>query len=152
MKLRVPAGCDAVSHRGRLLRIGADRSIEVDDADWVDLLTHGFSPWSALPTAADLSPQSPEDSVDQVMNATLKKLQRNCAEPVCAKPLSPDEPLLDSEAKIAARSMASSNPEIGTVSKLKRCELFALLRSKGVSVSLPVTNNTLRALARHALG
>ncbi len=37
------------------------------------------------------------------------------------------------------------------IAELNRSGLFALLRSKGVSVALPITNNALRAAARKAL-
>jgi hypothetical protein len=40
----------------------------------------------------------------------------------------------------------------GGIEGLSRKELFALLRAKGVSVTLPITNNELRAAARQSLG
>ncbi len=36
----------------------------------------------------------------------------------------------------------------GRIDRLKRNELFALLKANGVSVSLPITNESLRALAQ----
>jgi hypothetical protein len=152
MKLRVPDDCGAVSHRGHSLQIGADRSIEVDDDDWEILLTHRFRPWSGGPAVADLPPLSRDELVKQVMNPTLRTLQASAAEHVRAKPLAPEETLLPCDGKIGARSKAPSDVGIEAISELKRPELFALLRSKSVSVSLPVTNEKLRALARRALG
>jgi len=54
-------------------------------------------------------------------------------------------------------SLPSPKPiihEIGPdgIEVLSRKELFAFLRAKGVSISLPVTNNELRAAARQSLG
>jgi hypothetical protein len=43
------------------------------------------------------------------------------------------------------------NPESNEVANLSRNELFAFLRRRGVSVSLPITNESLRAAARAAL-
>jgi len=45
----------------------------------------------------------------------------------------------------------SSPAEIDPVATLNRSGLFALLRSKGVPVTLPITNEELRAAAREAL-
>lgn len=45
-------------------------------------------------------------------------------------------------------------PDTGTdgIEALSRKELFAFLRAKGVTVSLPITNNELRAAVRQSLG
>jgi hypothetical protein len=40
----------------------------------------------------------------------------------------------------------------GEIETLSRKELFAFLRAKGISISLPVTNNELRAAVRQSLG
>ncbi len=51
-------------------------------------------------------------------------------------------------------SAEPSIPDTGTdgIDALSRKELFAFLRAKGVSVSLPITNNELRAAVRQSLG
>lgn len=47
-------------------------------------------------------------------------------------------------------SPQSSDERERDLSTLKRPALFAYLRAKGISVSLPVTNDELRAMARRA--
>jgi hypothetical protein len=56
-----------------------------------------------------------------------------------------------------AGSLPSAKPviqEIGSdeVGALSRKELFAFLRAKGISISLPATNTELRAAVRQSLG
>jgi hypothetical protein len=45
----------------------------------------------------------------------------------------------------------SSNIKSDELTLLNRPGLFALLKAKGISVSLPITNEELRAMARDAL-
>jgi hypothetical protein len=42
-------------------------------------------------------------------------------------------------------------PQVDDIDRLNRRGLFALLKARGVSVCLPVTNDELRALARRAM-
>lgn len=52
----------------------------------------------------------------------------------------------------AAPNMAAAESCVEGISGLNRPALFAFLKSKGVSVSLPITNRELRVLAGRALG
>jgi hypothetical protein len=61
------------------------------------------------------------------------------------------------KSKTSEPSSPSAKPviqEIGLdeIETLSRKELFAFLRAKGISISLPVTNNELRAVVRRSLG
>lgn len=153
MKLRVPKGCGAVSHRGQQLEIAADGSIKVDDGDWVIFSTHGFRPWTEPPPAsADFAAMTRDELVMQAMNTTLKTLKGIGTEDIRARLLAVEDAVLPFETENAPTSKAASDVDVETISTLNRHELFAFLRAKGVSVSLPITNEELRAMARRAFG
>jgi hypothetical protein len=63
MKLRVPEGCEAISHLGRSLDIAEDNSIEMDDAEWSALLAHGFRPWADRKEAPDIERMTREELI-----------------------------------------------------------------------------------------
>jgi hypothetical protein len=59
MKLRAPEGCTSMSHAGRLYEVAADGSIEVGQADSLDVFhSHGFTDWVEPPAAPP--PAAPE--------------------------------------------------------------------------------------------
>ncbi len=150
MKLRIPDGCGAVSHLGQSLEIAEDQSIEVDDAAWPVLSAHGFRPWEDQPEA-EISEMTREQLVTAVMNATAKALRTIGTEEIRARLIAfeASAPSLDESAD-AAQPTTSIDAE--ALSALNRNELFAFLKGKGVAVSLPITKEGLRALARQTLG
>lgn len=152
MKLRVPDGCDAVSHQGQLLEVAEDGSIDVDDDDWVILSSHGFRPWSEEHAALEIAAMTREGLVMRVMNATLKTLQGLGTEDIRARLLAAEDSVGPSEIESVVTSKTPSDIDGEAISAFNRYELFAFLRAKGVSVSLPITNDELRAVARRALG
>jgi hypothetical protein len=148
MKLRVPEGCGAISHLGRSLDIAEDNSIEVDDAEWAAFLAHGFRPWADWREAPDAERMTREELIAEAMDATLKALQAMGTEDIRAR-------LIASEAAAPvdqSLDAAAVNADAELISTLNRQGLFAFLRNKAVSVSLPVTNEALRGLARQAIG
>ena len=148
MKLRVPEGCGAISHLGPSLEITEDNSIEVEDDQWATFMAHGFRPWADCRDAPDAERMTREELIAEAMDATLKALQAMGTEDIRAR-------LLASAASAPAeQSLVAPIVDVDAecVSTLNRQGLFAFLRNKGVSVSLPVTNDALRALARQAIG
>ncbi len=107
MRLRVPSGCGAISHAGRVVEIGADRCVDVDADAGNALLAHGFIRLS------DVS----------------------------------DEPQIKVQSRLSI-SMQGSDELRNEIERLNRPALFAYLKAKGIRVSLPVTNEELRAMAR----
>ncbi len=149
MKLRIPEGCGAVSHLGRILDFGEDNSIEVDDSDCVALAAHGFRPWIETQEAPDIALMNREELILAAMNATLSALQAIDTEEIRARLVASEASIMPSEQNSGSMPGAI---DADIIPALNRQELFAFLRCKGVSVSLPVTNEELRALARQATG
>ncbi len=149
MKLRVPEGCGAISHLGRSLDIAEDNSIEVDDDEWAAFLAHGFRPWVDGKEAPEVERMTREELIAEAMDATLKALQAMNTEDIRTR-------LIGAEASAPPVEQASDaavvDPDAELIGTLNRQGLFSFLRNKGVSVSLPVTNEALRALARQAIG
>jgi hypothetical protein len=149
MKLRVPEGCGAISHLGRSLDIAEDNSIEVDDDEWSAFLAHGFRPWADWKEAPEVERMTREELIAEAMDATSKALQAMGTEEIRAR-------LIASEASAPPVEQTSDAAEVDAdaelIAMLNRQGLFAFLRNKGVSVSLPVTNEALRALARQSIG
>ena len=146
VKLRAPDGISSIVHDGVEVPIGDDRSVEVDDRSAEVFYVHGFRPWNGGKDAL------PIDAVPQ-SHMVLHLLER----PRRALDALPAEGL---RASLPATAPGTVNPPPQTetggeqeqdISGLNRRALFAFLRAKGVSVSLPVTNEELRAVARRAL-
>jgi hypothetical protein len=146
VKLRAPDGISSIVHDGVEVPIGDDRSVEVDDRSAEVFYVHGFRPWNggkdALPI--DAVPHS-----DMILH--LLERPRRALDALRATGL---------QASLPATAPGTVNPPAQTetggeqeqdISGLNRRALFAFLRAKGVSVSLPVTNEELRAVARRAL-
>ena len=132
MKLRVPEGCRAASHAGRAIEIAEDGSVEMEDDARNVFILHGFIPWDGEETP-NLAPMTRDELVTEAMKMTMKTVEAISTEDIRTR-------------------LAVADIEIEDISALSRRELFAFLRAKGVSLSLPVTNEALRAAARHALG
>lgn len=149
MKLRVPDDCGAISHLGRSIDIAEDQSIEVDDDEVGAFLAHGLRPWTDWRDAPEVGQMTREELIAAALDATSKALQTMGTEDIRAK-------LTASEAsRPPAEDVVDSMPadaDAGMVATLNRQGLFAFLRARSVSVALPVTNATLRALALQAIG
>ena len=148
MKLRVPEGCGAISHLGRTLEIAEDNSIEVDDDEWAAFLAHGFRPWVDCREAPGAEEMTRAELIGAAMDSTLKALEAMGTEDIRARLLA-SEAAAPVEQSLVASGVDADAERIAT---LNRQGLFAFLRNKGVSVSLPVTNDALRALALQAIG
>ena len=146
VKLRAPDGISSIVHDGVEVPIGDDRSVEVDDRSAEVFYVHGFRPWNG---GTDTVP---------IDAAPLSHMVWHLLErPRHALDALPAEGLLAS-LPATAPGTVDPPPETETggeheqdISGLNRRALFAFLRAKGVSVSLPVTNEELRAAARRAL-
>jgi len=151
VKLRIPEGCGAVSHLGRSLVIAEDNSIDVDEADWAALAAHGFRPWTEKRGTPEIAQMTREELIVAAMNATLNALQAIATEEIRTRLVASEASSLPFE-QMPESAMVAIEGNVETISALNRQQLFAFLRSRGVSVSLPVTNDELRAFARQATG
>jgi hypothetical protein len=145
IKLRAPDGISSIVHDGVEVKIGGDRSIEVDDHSAEVFEVHGFRPWNGGESAA------PSDAAPH-LRTVLHLLER-------PRRTLDDLPAEGLKASLPATAPGGVSPPDDTqtggereqeISGLNRPALFAFLRAKGVSVSLPVTNEELRAAARRA--
>jgi len=150
MKLRVPEGCYAVSHAGQPIEIADDGSVEVEDSAQKVLVSHGFLPWDEYETPR-LAAMTREQLVTQAMNMTMKAIETISDEDVRTRLAAVEASMLPDERKIVNSGISITDIRIEDIPVLRRRELFAFLKAKGVSVSLPVTNEELRATARHTL-
>jgi hypothetical protein len=145
IKLRAPGGISSIVHDGVEVPIGDDRSVEVDDHSAEVFKVHGVRPWNDGKSAVliDAVPHS-----RTVLH--LLERPRRTLDVLPAKGL---------QASLPATAPGTVSPRGDTetggvheqdISGLNRPALFAFLRAKGVSVSLPITNEELRAAARRA--
>jgi hypothetical protein len=139
VKLRAPDGISSIVHDGVEVSIGDDRSVEVDDLSAEVFQVHGFRLWNGGKRAApiDVVPHS---------HKVLHLLER----PRRTLDVLPAEGLQASLPATAPGTVIPPDDTEQDISGLNRRALFAFLRAKGVSVSLPVTNEELRAAARRA--
>jgi len=145
VKLRAPDGISSIVHDGIEIPMGVDRSVEVDDFSAEVFKVHGFLPWNGSKNVVpiDAVPHSP--IVLHLLERPRRTLDVRSAE----------GPQLISPATASSTVMPPDDTETGgeheqEISGLDRRALFAFLKAKGVSVSLPVTNEELRAAARRA--
>ncbi|MGH6823742.1 MAG: hypothetical protein ACREC4_09695 [Methylocella sp.] len=143
VKMRAPDGISSIVHNGVEVQIADDRSVEVDDVSAGVFKVHGFRPWNDGQSALriDAVPHS------QMVLPVLERIRRTVE-------VLPTEELRTGLATAPATVIPPEDTETGgqeqDISGLNRPALFAFLRAKGVSVSLPVTNEELRAAARRA--
>jgi hypothetical protein len=150
MKLRAPEGCGGLSHQGQILELAGDGSLEVDEEAGAVLAAHGFKPWGSKndPGAATTisgAPSAPPQIV------TLKSLLAIIAENAGADAAVAGSPPSVQGGQLISAASEPMDGEVEAISTLNRQGLFAFLRSRGASVSLPVTNEELRAAARRAI-
>jgi hypothetical protein len=127
MKLRIPKGCCAVCHEGQAVEIMEDGSIDVAEGVIPVLVSHGFKLWGCDGDCLDSADAHREEILSSAANKDLgKKAQA------------------DGNMKKEALAFAAG---AANISAWRRKELFAFLKANGVSVSLPITNARLRALA-----
>jgi hypothetical protein len=137
VKLRAPDSISSIVHDGVEVPIGDDRSVEVDDFSAEVFEVHGFRPWNGGKSAVPIDAVSHSHVVSQLLERPRRSLD-----------VLPAEGLRASLPATAPGTVTP--PDEQDISSLNRRALFAFLRAKGVSVSLPVTNEELRAAARRA--
>jgi hypothetical protein len=147
MKLRAPEGCRAASHAAQTIEIAEDGSLFVEDDALNVLISHGFIPWKDVQETLNLAPITHDQLVNQVMK-TIKTISTDDIRTTLevAEATMPSDGRKDANLNIAASEIG-----VEDISVLSRRELFHFLKAKGVSISLPITNEELRAAARHAL-
>jgi hypothetical protein len=145
VKLRAPDGITSIVHDGVEVPIGDDRSVEVDDHSAEVFKVHGFRPWNGGKNAV------PIDAVPHShMLLHLAERLRRPVDDLPAEGLQASVPATVPDSVIPPDDAETGGEDEQDISGLNRPALFAFLRAKGISVSLPVTNEELRAAARRA--
>jgi hypothetical protein len=150
MKLRAPDGCCAASHAGKIIEISEDGSAEVEDDLHPVFVTHGFTPWESAGSTRSSAATKHGQLVLPAMGKTMGMTQASDPKGSCTKLTPLEAPTLREERKDTRPRPAVPHAGVDDISTLNRRALFAFLREKGVSVSLPITNDELRAAARRA--
>jgi hypothetical protein len=146
VKLRASDGISSIVHDGVEVEIGDDRSVEVDDLSAEVFKVHGFRPWNGGKNAV------PIDAVPHShMVLHLLERPRRTLGVLPAEGLPASLPATAPGTVIPPDDTKTGGEQEQDISGLNRPALFAFLRAKGVSVSLPVTNEELRAAARRTL-
>ena len=96
MKLRAPKGCSSVSHGGRILKIAADGSLDIEDEAAEVLAAHGFQPWEEDTGAAEGIEAFPGDDFESLNRKALFALLRKRGVRVAL-------PITNAELRAAAR-------------------------------------------------
>jgi hypothetical protein len=143
--LRAPDGISSIVHDGVEVPIGDDRSVEVDDHSAEVLKVHGFCPWNGGKNAVPIDAVPHSHMVLHLLEGPRRPLDVLPAEGLPAS----------LPATVPGTVIPPDDTETGCeherdISGLNRRALFAFLRAKGVSVSLPITNEELRAAAHRA--
>lgn len=145
VKLRAPDGISSIVHDGVEVPIEEDRSVEVDDPSAEVFKVHGFRPWNDGKSAASIDAMTHSRKVLHLLERTRRNLEALPAEELRAS-----LPAMAPSTVIPSDDTATGGEHEQDISGLNRRALFAFLRAKGVSVSLPITNEELRAAARRA--
>jgi hypothetical protein len=145
VKLRAPDCISAIVHDGVEVPVGDDRFVEVDDLSADVFKVHGFRPWNDCKSAV------PIDAVPHSqMVLHLLERPRRPLDDLPAESLQANLPATAPGTVIPPDDRETGGGHEQDISGLNRPALFAFLRAKGISVSLPVTNEELRAAARRA--
>jgi hypothetical protein len=144
VKLRAPDGISSIVHDGGEIPIADDRSVEVDDLSASVFKAHGFRPWNDGVSIVPIDGKIHSQMVLPVLERTRRPLEALPSEELRASWLvaTPDTVTLPDD--------TVTDEQEQDVSRLNRPALFSFLRAKGISVSLPITNEELRAAARRA--
>jgi hypothetical protein len=145
VKLRAPDGISSIVHDGVEVPIGDDRSIEADDHSAEVFKVHGFRPWNSGKNAVPIDAVPPSHTVLHLFERTRRPL-----DVVPAVGLQASLPASAAGTVVPPDDTQTGGEHEQDISGLNRPALFAFLRAKGVSVSLPITNEELRAAARRA--
>lgn len=145
VKLRAPDGVSSIVHDGIEVPVGDDRSVEVDELSAEVFKVHGFRPWNGGKNVVTI------DAVPHPhMDLGLLQRLRRPVDVVPGEGLQARLPATDPATVIPPDATETGGDNEQDISSLSRRELFAFLRAKGIPVSLPVTNDELRAAARRA--
>jgi len=145
VKLRAPDGISSIVHDGVEVPIGDDRSVEVDDLSAEVFEVHGFRPWNGGKNAVPIDAVPHSHTVLHLLERARRPL-----DVLPAEGLQASLPATAPGTVIPPDDTETGGEHEQDISGLNRRALFAFLRAKGVSVSLPVTNEELRAAARRA--
>ncbi|MGQ0446168.1 MAG: hypothetical protein ACT4O2_13840 [Beijerinckiaceae bacterium] len=147
VKLRAPDGISSIVHDGNEIEIADDRSVEVDDFSGGEFEAHGFRPWNDCRSAMPVDAMPRSQTILDILKGTRSTLEAPPAEEFQA---GAPAAVPDCMVPRGGTETGGAHEQDQDISSLNRPALFAFLRAKGVSVSLPVTNAELRAAARRA--
>lgn len=131
-KLRAPEGVTSINHGGITLKVGPDGSL---DGPHDALAPHGFTLWDA-----------PNRDFDGLSRAEIVAHLQTLSTPDLASLLA--EASAKTRKNAEKEADVSGNPTPEQIDAMSRNDMFAYLKQRGVAVSLPVTNEELREIAR----
>lgn len=148
MRMIAPHGFSGMSHAGMTISASSDGVVEVPNEMAETMKAHGFRPWSPDPNVDMLDRNAIEKNLldryhDHLRTLSVDELREELNEQVA-------EHKREGEAKNAEK-LDVSNVTEADVDRMSRNDLFAYLKAKGVAVSLPITNDELRSIARRTV-
>lgn len=158
-KLRAPEGFSSLTIEGRPVEVASDGSYHANHRDIATLRAHGFVDWHDHPGAGgDIETMTHEQLADAAAKRTreeamkmdperLRSALRAPGAVVEEADPSPAE-VADAEQRLKSESARVDAPRIAA---MNRTELFAYLKSHGVSAPPPITNDRLREIALDTL-
>lgn len=134
LKLLAPKGMVSFTHAGHPFDIASDGSVMIDDRHEADFASHGFTRFDAPKSdaaSADADPRRAAlfDRINAMPTDDIEAMLEMAGEASQVVPENPDE--------VKAEDVAAMN----------RPQLFEFLKSRGVSVAPPITNDRLREIA-----
>jgi hypothetical protein len=135
-------------YTGRVIEIAKDGSVEVEDTFQVVFFTHGFKPWESPESAPFPMGMRCGEFAAQAMDIAVETMP--VIDPNCTIVAPVEAPMPANGSVDTGASASTSNVGADDISALSRRALFAFLREKGISVSLPISNEELRAVARRS--
>lgn len=150
IKMRAPAGLTGFSHQGHALEPDEDGAVHVDPRHRLDLEAHGFSAWDAPVAAAVSVALGPLDTDRARLVALFTETVAAMPDEDVARMIAEADQRRRLEQEDAER-IDPAKVTAADIDVMKRHELFAFLRKRGIRVVPPVDNDTLRARARDAL-
>jgi hypothetical protein len=153
MKLIAPAGVTSTTHDGIEIHVNDDGTVDVPEHVARVLYSHGFHP----PKGASQLPgkDAPRDVlIDHARGEIMAQMEgmstedlRRAVGSMAANGDRSKAELIDDDDEADTPPLADPNATEADVEKMSRKGLFAYLKVKGVSVSLPITNDVLRGIA-----
>lgn len=153
LKMRAPEGVTAFSHQGYPVEIGEDGAVHVDPRHRGDLEAHGFRPWDTAPAAAPAIAAAGRKDLDG-KRAILVALFTDTVASLTDEEVDGMIANANERLRLEREDAERIDPAKVTaedIGHMKRHELFAFLKKRGIPAVPPIDNETLRQKVRAAL-